>query len=275
MDKIDRRILRVSIEVDGKMKTYEGLQIKVSGEKTANSIENTCKIEIVNLSKETRNYLLTETSPFNKNRTRKRVIIEAGRESTGTTRLYMGDITASSPTQPPDIGLTLDAKTGNFKKGDLVARSGRDQQSLSSISKVAADDAGVSLDFQATDKQIANYSFTGGALHQVNKVGEAGNVNAFIDDDTLVVKDAGRPRKNRKRILRKDTGMVGIPEVTEHGVKVKFLFDNETVVGGELEIKSELNPAVDGNYEIYKLSFELASRDNPWYWIAEAKRMDN
>jgi len=32
------------------------------------------------------------------------------------------------------------------------------------------------------------------------------------------VKDVGKPRKNRKRILRKDTGLIGVPELTEHGV---------------------------------------------------------
>ena len=44
-----------------------------------------------------RNYILTETSPFNKNKTPKKLIIEAGRVSTGTARLFVGDITASSP----------------------------------------------------------------------------------------------------------------------------------------------------------------------------------
>lgn len=272
MDKIDFRRLAVSIEIDGVMKRYEGLHVTASGEKTANSIENSCRIEIFNLARETRNYLLTETSPFNENRSRKHVIVEAGRESTGLTRLFMGDINSATPSQPPDIGLTLVARTGSYIKGNLVARSGKAQQPLSEISKMVADDAGIGLEFEATDKKIANYAFTGGALKQVNQLSEAGGVNAFIDDDVLVVKDHNKPRKNRRRLLTKDTGMIGIPEITEQGVKVRFLFDNETVIGGELVIKSELNPAVNGSYEIYKLGFELSSRDTPWYYTAEAKR---
>lgn len=273
MDKIDFRRLRISIEVDGIMKSYEGLQMTASGEKTANPIENSCQVEIFNLARETRNYLLTETSPFNENRTRKRIVVEAGRQSTGLTQLFMGDITSATPSQPPDIGLQMEARTGSYIKGNLVARSGEAQQPLSEIARMAAEDAGVGLEFEATDKKISNYAFTGGALKQVNQLSDAGNVNAFIDDDVLVVKDANKPRRNRRRLLTKDSGMIGIPEITEQGVKVQFLFDNETVVGGELVIKSELNPAVNGSYEIFKLSFDLSSRDTAWYYTAEAKRL--
>ena len=82
---------------------------------------------------------------------------------------------------------------------------------------MAADDAGVGLEFEATDKNISNYAFTGGALKQVNQLSEAGGVNAFIDDEVLVVKDINKPRKNHSRLLTKDTGMIGIPEITEQG----------------------------------------------------------
>lgn len=273
MDKIDLRRLRISIEVDGIVKAYEGLNMHARGEKTANPIENSCQIEIFNLSRDTRNYLLTETSPFNENRTRKRIIVEAGRQSTGLTQLFIGDIISASPSQPSDIGLTMTAQTGSYIKGNLVARSGDPQQSLSAIAKMVADDAGVALNFQATDKMIANYSFTGGALKQINQLFEAGNVNAFLDDDVLVVKDAKKPRLNAIRYLSKKTGMIGIPEISEQGVNVQFMFDNETVVGGQLVINSELNPAVNGAYEIYKLNFDLSSRDSAWYYHAQAKRL--
>ncbi|EJF89119.1 baseplate hub protein [Bartonella tamiae] len=202
MDKLDFRRLRVSIEVDGVMQNFEGMHINVSGEKTANATENSCTIEIFNLARDTRNYLLTETSPFNQNRTRKRVIVEAGRESSGLTQVFMGDITAATPSQPPDIGLKLEARTGSYIKGNLVARSGEPQQLLSEISKIISDDAEVSLEFEATDRKISNYAFTGGALKQVNELAELGMINSFIDDDVLVVKDMEQPRLQRRRFFK-------------------------------------------------------------------------
>jgi hypothetical protein len=143
---------------------------------------------------------------------------------------------------------------------------------LRNIAAKAASDLGLSLNFEASAKQISNYSYTGSAAKQVEQLGTLGRVNAYIDDKTLVVKDFNKPLANRVRHLSLNSGMVGIPEFTEHGVKVKMLFDNQTTLGGGLVISSKLNPAANGSYTIFKLAFELASRDTPFYLIAEAKR---
>jgi len=271
-DKIDPRIVRVSVEIDGKFQVLEGLDIYARGEKTANPLKNTCEVTISNLSRDSRNYLLTETSPFNQNRRPKRLIIEGGRESLGVTRLFYGEITSASPSQPPDIGLTIKAQTGAHAKGKILARSGTARQSLKSLAALVAKDLGVSLNFQATDKTIANYAFSGAALRQVDALGSAGGVDVFVDDQTLVVKDRATPLAGRVRVLSAESGMVGIPEVTEYGVRVRFLLDVTTVVGGALELRSVLNPAVNGSYSIYGLAFEIASRREPFYWIADARR---
>lgn len=273
MASIDFRILRVGIEVSGEIKVYESpLAITAAGSKLASATQNTCDVTITNLSKAVRNYILTETSPFNKNKTPKKIYVEAGRVSTGTARMFTGEIVTSSPTQPPDIGLQLKCQTGAFQKGNVVARSGMAKEKLSSLSKKVGTDIGTSVEFEAADKFIANYSYSGAALKQIDALAAAGNVDVFQDDETLVVKDRGKPRKNRVKIINAHTGMLGVPEVTERGVRVEFLFDLDTVIGGEIQLSSELNPALDGSYTIYKLDFDLASRDTPWSYKAEASR---
>lgn len=272
MTVIDQRILRIGIEVSGQLQWYEGLQMTARGSKGVTDTQNSCFASIVNLSKDVRNYILTETSPFNKNKTPKKLIVEAGRVSTGTARLFVGNIISSSPTQPPDIGLDLNAQTGAFKKGELVARSGPAREKLSAIAKRVGEDLEATVVFEAEDKFIANYSFSGANLRQVNALAETGNVDAYLDDETLVVKDRGKPLKNRVKIINSTSGMIGIPEATERGVKVKILFDLETDLGGEIELTSELNPALDGNYTIFKIDFDLASRDTAWYLDIEASR---
>lgn len=272
MDKIDQRILRVGIEVSQEIKWYEGLQIEARGSKGATDTQNEADVTIYNLTRDVRNYILTETSPFNKNRTPKRLIIEAGRVSTGTARLFVGNITSSSPTQPPDIGLELKAQTGAFKKGEIVARSGRPTEKLSTIAERVAADLGASLVFEADDKLIANYAFSGASLRQVNALAVAGGVDAYLNDETLVIKQRGKPLKNRVKVIDSTTGMIGVPEATERGVKIKILFDLETDLGNELRLKSDLNPALDGSYTIFKIDFDLASRDTPWYLDLEASR---
>jgi hypothetical protein len=273
MQELDPRRVRVGIEVDGLIKWYEGLDIKAQGTKYGNANQNECTVTIANLSKETRDYILTETSPFNKNRKPKRIIVEAGRVSYGMSRMFIGDITAATPSQPPDITITIKALTGDYQKGNVISRSKPSQMSLKKISEGVAKDLGVSLDYQAKDKNIANYQFSGGALKQVNKLGETGDVNAYIDDGVLVVKDYNVPLNGKLRVLDLSSGMIGIPEVTEQGLKATFLLDNKTSLGSALQIRSEIYPAVNGTYVIYKLSFDIASRDVPFYFIAEAKRL--
>lgn len=270
---LDLRIVKVSIEVNGQLKTYEGLAIYASGTKFANANQNECEIKIFNLAQSTKDFILTETSPFNLNRTPKRAIVEAGRVSYGTSRIYVGNIVSSQASQPPDIGVTLKCLTGNFLKGNLVSRFHSSQTSLKTIANAVSNDLGTVLDFQATDRNISNFNFTGASLKQVDALAALGGINTFIDDDVLVIKNANVPLANRTRVLNMDSGMIGVPEITEQGLKVKFLLDNITVLGGGLQIQSKINPAANGNYVIYKLGFEVANRDIPFYWVAEGKRI--
>lgn len=271
--QLDQRIVRVGIEVRGRINFYDGLDIKASGTKFANANQNECQIQISNLSKPVRDFILTETSPFNLNRTPKSVIVEAGRRSYGTFQIFRGDISSSVPSQPPDISITLKCLTGNFKKGEVVAKNQAGAVKLSRLSQTVADDLGLILEYQAKEKDIANYNYTGGALKQVDRLGELGRVNAYVDDGKLIVKDYNVPLTGRVTVLNLDTGMIGIPEITEQGIKVKFLMDNQTTLGGVLRVTSLIYPAVNGDYSIYKLSFDITTRDTAYYWTAEAKRI--
>lgn len=272
MEELDPRLLRIGIEVNGVLKLYEGLAMTASGTKYANPIQNECEVKISNLDQATRDFLLTETSPFNKNKRRKLLTVEAGRKSTGYSLVFAGDITSAVGAQPPDITLTLKAATGDYAKGVIIAASQPAVSPLRNIASKVAGDLGLALRFEATPKQISNYTYTGSALKQVEHLGNMGRVNAFIDDKTLVVKNYNKALERRVRDLSLDTGLVGIPEFTEQGVKVKMLYDNATTLGGGLRITSKLNPAANGLYSVFKLGFELSSRDTPFYYVAECTR---
>lgn len=272
MPAFDARILRIGIEVDGQLRVYDGLWASATISKFANPLQNEAEVKIANLTRDARDFLLTETSPFNQSKKPRRIFIEAGRESIGAFSLFQGDITECSPSQPPDITLTLKAKTKQASKGVVLAAAYGAREQLSTIAKGVADALGLALVFEAQDKSIANYSFTGGALKQVEKLGEAGRVNAYVDDDRLIVKDWNAPLAQTTHVLSKSSGLIGVPELTEQGVKLKYLLDPKSQLGGEIELESEIYPAVNGKYIIYKLSYELSNRDTPFYCIAECKR---
>lgn len=277
MAELDLRIIKISIEVGGEVRTYTssgavGFNIKATGSKYANENQNEAEISISNLNNETQNYILTQTSPFNSNTAPKRVVLEAGRQSYGTSVVFVGNIINSVISQPPDTTITLKCLTGNYLKGNILARAEEDGTPLSVISKNVANDLEKTLVFEAKEKKISNYTFTGGALNQVSVLANSGEIDAYIDDDLLIVKDQHIPLANRITIVNIENGMVGIPEFTEQGIKITYLFDSQTVLGGTLRVSSKLNPAVDGDYVIYKLNFDLATREDPFYWTAEALR---
>lgn len=269
---LDPRIVRLSIEVNGRIKMYEGLAITATGTKYGNSLQNEAQITIANLDRATQDYILTETSPYTKNRTPKTILLEAGRQSYGTAKIYRGNIVTASVSQPPDVTVTLKCLTGNFFKGNILSRSFPGQVSLKQVSQQLAQDLDVALNFQASNKNLANYAYSGAALKQIDYLSTAGGLNVFIDDSVLIVKDAFVPITGSLRVLSADSGMIGIPEFTEQGIKVKFLVDNRTTLGGALQIISAVYPAANGIYVIYKLGFEISNRDKQFYYIAEAAR---
>lgn len=268
----DNRLLRVGVEVNGQIRWYEGLQIKASIQKFANPTQNEATIQVSNMSAEVRNFILTETTPFNMNFTRKKIYVEAGRESTGLFRVYEGDIMSVTPSQPPDIMLTFKSKTSQFEKTNIVARSAGEQVQLSALAKSVASDMGLNLVFEAPDKKIASYQFIGATIQQVGKLSEFGNVNAYVDDGQLIVKAANQPIRNVTHVLSKDSGMIGVPEATEQGIKVTYLLDQNTRLGGAIQLVSSINPSLNGTYTIYKLGYELANRDTAFYNICEASK---
>jgi len=269
---LDPRLVSVSIEVNGIQKTYDQIYIKAVGTRYANALQNEAVITLTNLEKVTQDYILTETSPFNPNRTPKIVRLFAGRESYGQTLIYSGNVISSVVSQPPDVTLTLKCLTGNFVKGKVLSRTRPGAASLAEISAAIAQDTDTVLNFSATNKNVTNYSFSGSALDQVGTLGTLGNINAFIDNNILIVKDINTSVPGSLKILNSATGLVGIPEITEQGVKVKYLLDNVSRLGSGLRLSSDVYPAVNGDYVIFKLGFDISNRDTPFYFIAEASR---
>ena len=264
----DLRRIRFGIEISGRINWYEGLRVRAGGTKFANAQQNECTLTVSGLSMSTRGHLLTETSPLNSNRTPKRLIIEVGRVSTALFRIFIGDIVSAEPSAPPDVDVIIKAKTQSAQAGNVVAIASGPISKLSAISQRVADEIGLGLDFQALDKNISNFSYTGAALKMVNLLQDSGGVRAFIDDETLIVKNYGSALAGRIRILGADTGMVGIPKATEKGLDVTFLIDSESLLGGMIRLDSKMNKSLNGDYVIDQLKFDVASHEDPFFYSA-------
>jgi hypothetical protein len=127
---------------------------------------------------------------------------------------------------------------------------------------------GIPLDYQATyNPNISNYSFNGPIIRQIQHVNELGGVNAFVDNNTFTVVDASTARTGAGIIINKTNGMIGVPEVNELGVSARVLITGREIRPADpITIQSDLNPAANGTFYVYKLGFDIASRDTPFYW---------
>lgn len=283
----DNRLVTLGILIDGENITYDqSFYILASGTKYTDGSLGECNIRIDNIAQQTRDLLITKSSPFNINqRTFPTITLDVGRQSYGTFRLFQGNGIASNPSQPPDISLTLRSLTGSMLLGNVIASTLPTTCPLQTIAQQVANDLSAAnqaiggpaiiLDFQATNRNISNYSFSGPTVKQVAKLNQLGGIRAFVDNNKLRVLDSGQPNRgtaNAPIQINARTGMVGVPEITELGVRVRCLIINQINVADQIQITSVRNPAANGNYTIYKLGFELASRDTPFYWIIEAQR---
>lgn len=275
-DAFDNRLISLQITVDNETLTYDqSYAIVASGTKYTNGNFADFLIRIDNIAKTDRNFLTTKTSPWSPQRTNALVSLNVGRASYGTFQMATGNAIACNPTQPPDIGLILKSQAFAASMGFVGAFSAPPTASLKSICQQVATNLGIPLDYQATQNPtIGNYHFSGASLVQVKKLNELANINAYIDNssNTLVVLDNGTGRINEPPIIVSSaTGMVGVPEISEIGVRCKMLILNEIKVGSRIQIQSEINPAANGTYYIAKLGFEVASRDTPFYWLIDAR----
>lgn len=272
MQTLDKRIVRLGIELNGAVNFYEDLFISASGTKYGSGLMNETDIQITNLSREHRDWLMNELSPYNLNRSPKRLILEAGRASRGVQRIFVGDCISGEVSGPPDFTIKLKGRTGAFASGQTATVNKGPQAPLSDIAQTTADGLGLSLQFEADEKSVANYQWSGPAMKQVDRIGDVGDVDAFIDDDKLVVKKKGQPLLAGGIFISEETGMVGIPSLDIQGVTVKFLLDSAPVLGSSIEIQSKVFPAANGVYSIYKLDFAISNRDTPFYWTAKGSR---
>lgn len=264
----DKRIVRVGIEIEGEMTYFEGLDIRARGRQFLSSIPGQCEFVISNLTREQRNFLLTHATPLYPNRKTVRTTLEVGRESYGTFLLYEGHSFACAATQPPDIGIILQSLTKNLETGIVKGYYQSGIRSLRTICQAVADSfqPPLTLEFHAKDKPIDNYSFTGSARHQIDLLNQMGGIQAAEYKGKLIVVDAEKAAPGEPRLINQDTGMVGIPQVTDTGVLVQMMIDNSIELAKSVTIESKINPAANGTFKVCQIHFEVANRDKPFYY---------
>ena len=271
----DDRVIRVTIEFkEGDPIVYEDLAITATGVKFNNPNQNSCIITIDNIKKDARDRLATVTSPYNpEGRELPKIKLEVGRKSTGTSILFIGSIWMVNSSQPPDITSTLTCKAGIAASQKMLSISykGKEGTDASVICEDAAKSLELNLDFQATSKKIASYSYAGPLDGQIKRIGMLG-YQCFEDDGELVVVDPFSVREE-KIFTVNPNNLVGVPQLTSQGVNATVMYDQSPALAGKAEIESIQVPFASGTFYIFQLDFSLANRDKPWYLTMKTSRL--
>lgn len=272
-NQINSRIVTVGIQTENDFQLFEGLDIRAQGQKFAGPESNTATIQISNLTRQQKNWLLTVASPLTTSQQpgRKPVLVtlSVGRENVFPPFiLFQGYCWASHVTMPPEIGVTLESTTNNLQASSLQPQNFGALASLQTISAQISAQYGLTLNFTATDRQIANFHYTGGLQLALNKLGKCGGVRVQCNNSVLSIYNIGSTAGAIPPFtLSTSTGMVSIPEVTESGVKAMCLIRPELQIGGPITIQSTVNPAVN-NQQLYVscMNYHITNRDDPfWY----------
>jgi hypothetical protein len=270
---IDERIVNLGIEIDGVITWYKDYAISASGTKVSSSMAAECNITILGLKKETRNQILQACKPgISVARKRVRVYLDVGRQSYGASTYYAGDVFRAKPTTKPDLGVQMRCLVGWSKKNSIVQRGGlAEYTSLRQIATWVAEDNGLKLSYEINDKQIRSYAFTGSAQEAIFNLELLSNSEVFVDNETLYVKNTDAKAKGRSIFqVNAQNGSLISAEATETGVVVNMMFHPDVTVGSVIDLESEIDPSINGQYTVFKAGFNVSKRSTEFYLKVEA-----
>lgn len=275
----DNRLLNVQITIEGRTITYDQeYYIIASGTRYSGGNFGECTLRLDNISKTDRDFIISKTTLWSNQRSLVQVVINAGRESYGTFEVFSGTVVSANITQPPDIGLVLKCANGAAVLGYTNAFAAAPQATFKSICQQVANNITAAqptpptvLDFQSSQggKLINNYNFTGPVTNQVDKLAQLAQVRAFVENHKLKIRDIGVPDKIAPILISSQTGLVGVPQITEVGLRVRILLINDMVLNAPVKVVSTTNKLANGDFYVYRMQFEIASRDTPFYWVLD------
>lgn len=277
INQFDPRILNVQLEFEDGTYIYgDPMYIKVQGFKAISVLQNIATITIGNLRKDHRDYILSNCNQVLQAQYKiRKVTVFAGRQSTGAFQVYQGDVVSANISQPPDVMLVIRAATSARDRTNFLSFSNTANlslgQAINELAQVLNLNASIDPAVDAT-QTVPRFTFFGQPLGAIARIQELYKVKVFTDDNILVVKPWNESLSNTIVNLNKSTGMIGIPEFTEYGIRVKTFVDKNIRLGAGLRLVSEMVPAMNADYVITRLDYDMSTRETSFYYDVWANR---
>lgn len=270
---MDKRICYVQIQTSSGDKEIRNISIRGRITRKMSETGSTAKISIANLAREDVEYLTTYTSPYVDQSKKKRINVFAGYKSTGVGMIFSGDIYSALPEGLPDTWLNIEAKTEYFNQQNIITLS-QSKMNTKSIAQVVANQLDLVLVWRSkSEKFIDAFNFTGAKTKLLNRLNQLDSFTAFVDNGSLLVIDSSEQppetsspkRQGFVKVINGDSGLIGLPQPDEHGVKIKVLLDPSVNLGDWFKLESQRLPIVNAFYQVYELTYDFATREPQYY----------
>lgn len=212
-------------------------------------------------------------NPFAPLANRKDYIKVRAGDFNGLTTVFTGEISEAWANYhaPPNLYLHIAALAGYYPSLIPVAPSSKKGSvSVASLMKDYASQMGYTFEDNGVTAKIMNPYFHGSPYDQASQLADAVNIEFGIDNDVLFICPLGKPRGTKVPLISQETGMKESPVFDKKGLKVETLFNPMVVLGGLIEIKSQV-PNATGTWRVHSVDHHLESENPSGQWITHIK----
>lgn len=282
MSRLWKRVVEVTISGKGGSFSTRDLKIDFSCSFTIGSKQNTATISVWNLTKAHRKQLGEE---FDK------IELKVGYEGGKVETLFKGDIRDVTTTkETADVKSEMECGDGDeaINKTGVSKTFPKGTKPKEVVEHITGQMKGASKgeikgldDLPAYKRPVSIY---GWAFREMDKLGrehgfywsiQNGRVQAVKNDKTL----------GGATVISRETGMIGIPEVTDKGCKVKCLIQPGLEPGKEIDVRSDFLDEESGRdkrksddgggiFRIASVSFSGTNRGEEFYAEVEGNRVE-
>lgn len=233
-----------------------------------------CDLAIYNLSESTEAKLIKQGTPIG---------LRAG-YSDAIDYIFLGKIqNAFKERNGPDRLLRIIARGGTQDTKPTINKTFGKNAKIVEMIEACCTSAGYppvidSDQFSSIEPYARGKVLSGDPLRQLDALAQTHDFSYVLENDRIVIVKGEEPRQGEPHIVSLETGMEGIPEITETGCDVKVRLNPKIKIGGKIDIQSELKTfnfsnlyyqdvppnAGSGEYKIFKLEHTGDSYGDDW-----------
>ena len=231
-------------------------------------------VQIYNLSKETRDAI---------SKPELKIVIKAGWENTGLFTLFQGSImNAVTHRSGPDLITDVYSLAAGGTLGDTVIS--KTWNEFTTIENAIRDIVGEFRGIETVEINVKDvsfggqgFSFAGSACNCLDKLARRYGFSWHVNSRLFVAIDDERTRAGIKAYISYKNGyllraepMLATPWQKQVGVSVASYLHPQLEPGGKLELETQLNDKLNGDYVIHRLQHTGDSHGQEWKSFVES-----